>query len=126
MSFLQILAGSTWEQGNFSAGLRSLSDKLKQREAFRDLLLPVEVHGEHRWWEMTASPRLDEEGRFIGFRGVGSDITERRASTDRINRMARFDTLTGLPNRLHINETLPKALSAHGRASGRERGCQYG
>src|SRR3546814_11387185 len=57
MSFLQILAGSTWEQGNFSAGLRSLSDKLKQREAFRDLLLPVEVHGEHRWWEMTASPR---------------------------------------------------------------------
>src|SRR3546814_12078801 len=29
MSFLQILAGSTWEQGNFSAGLRSLSDKLK-------------------------------------------------------------------------------------------------
>src|SRR3546814_9490626 len=89
MSFLQILAGSTWEQGNFSAGLRSLSDKLKQREAFRDLLLPVEVHGEHRWWEMTASPRLDEEGRFIGFRGVGSDVTERRASTDRINRMAR-------------------------------------
>src|SRR3546814_12392773 len=63
MSFLQILAGSTWEQGNFSAGLRSLSDKLKQREAFRDLLLPVEVHGEHRWWEMTASPRLDEEGQ---------------------------------------------------------------
>src|SRR3546814_2952336 len=60
---------------------------------------------------MTASPRLDEEGRFIGFRGVGSDVTERRASTDRINRMARFDTLTGLPNRLHINETLAKAMS---------------
>src|SRR3546814_11033880 len=31
MSFLQILAGSTWEQGNFSAGLRRLSDKLKQQ-----------------------------------------------------------------------------------------------
>src|SRR3546814_7261658 len=43
--------------------------------------------------------------------GVGSDVTERRASTDRINRMARFDTLTGLPNRLHINETLAKAMS---------------
>src|SRR3546814_1375499 len=54
MSFLQILAGSTWEQGNFSAGLRSLSDKLKQREAFRDLLLPVEVHGEHRSEEHTS------------------------------------------------------------------------
>ncbi|HVI99621.1 MAG TPA: EAL domain-containing protein [Sphingomonas sp.] len=111
MSFLQILAGPTWEQGNFSAGLRSLSDKLKQREAFRDLLLPVEVRGEQRWWEMTASPRIDEEGRFCGFRGVGSDVTEQRASADRINRMARFDTLTGLPNRLHINETLAKAMA---------------
>src|SRR3546814_17018360 len=60
---------------------------------------------------MPAIPRLDEEGRVIGFRGVGSDVTERRASTDRINRMARFDTLTGLPNRLHINETLAKAMS---------------
>jgi diguanylate cyclase (GGDEF)-like protein/PAS domain S-box-containing protein len=111
MSFLQILAGPTWEAGNFSAGLRNLSDRLKQREAFRDLLLPVHVRGEERWWEMTASPRFDEEGRFAGFRGVGSDVTEQRASADRINRMARFDTLTGLPNRLHINETLGKAMA---------------
>jgi diguanylate cyclase (GGDEF)-like protein/PAS domain S-box-containing protein len=111
MSFLQVLAGPTWETGNFSAGLRTFTEKLKEREAFRDLLLPVEVGGEERWWEMTASPRFDEEGRFCGFRGVGSDVTEQRASADRINRMARFDTLTGLPNRLHINETLAKAMA---------------
>ena len=111
MSFLQVLAGPTWDTGNFSAGLRTFTEKLKQREAFRDLLLPVEVEGEERWWEMTASPRFDEEGRFCGFRGVGSDVTEQRASADRINRMARFDTLTGLPNRLHINETLAKAMA---------------
>src|SRR5690606_4410492 len=89
MSFLQILAGPTWEAGDFSTGLRNLSDRLKQREAFRDLLLPVHVRGDERWWKMTASPRFDEEGRFCGFRGVGSDVTEQRASADRINRMAR-------------------------------------
>ncbi|USU13362.1 EAL domain-containing protein [Sphingomonadaceae bacterium OTU29THOMA1] len=111
MPFLQVLAGPTWESGNFSAGLRSLADKLKTRESFRDLRLPLDVRGEERWWELAASPRFDETGSFCGFRGVGSDVTEQRASADKINRMARFDTLTGLPNRLMVNETLVRAMA---------------
>jgi diguanylate cyclase (GGDEF)-like protein/PAS domain S-box-containing protein len=111
MPFLQVLAGPTWEAGNFAAGLRTLADKLKGREAFRDLLLPVQVQGVERWWEIAASPRFDERGGFIGFRGVGSDVTEQRASADKINKMARFDTLTGLPNRLLINEALARAMA---------------
>ncbi|MGY4396929.1 diguanylate cyclase (GGDEF)-like protein/PAS domain S-box-containing protein [Sphingomonas sp. UYAg733] len=111
MPFLQVLAGPTWEAGNFSAGLRTLAEKLKGRDAFRDLLLPVQVQGEERWWEIAASPRVDERGGFVGFRGVGSDVTEQRASADKINKMARFDTLTGLPNRLLINEALSRAMT---------------
>ncbi|SEN34316.1 diguanylate cyclase/phosphodiesterase with PAS/PAC sensor(s) [Sphingomonas gellani] len=110
MPLLQVLAGPAWETGNFAAGLRQLAEKLKSRESFRDLRLPVHVKGEERWWEISASPRLDERGTFCGFRGVGSDVTEQRASADKINRMARFDTLTGLPNRLMINETLVRAM----------------
>jgi len=109
-SFLEVLAGPTWENGNFAAGLRDLADKLKARDAFRDLLLPVYVDGQERWWEMSASPRFVEDRGFVGFRGVGSDVTEQRASADKINRMARYDTLTGLPNRLLINETLGQAM----------------
>ncbi|MES2445181.1 MAG: EAL domain-containing protein [Pseudomonadota bacterium] len=109
--FLEVLAGPTWEAGNFAPGLHTLADRLKGREAFRDLLLPVFVNDEERWWEMSASPRYDERGAFIGFRGVGSDITEARRTTDKINRMARFDTLTGLPNRLMIHETLAVAMA---------------
>ncbi|WP_294190563.1 GGDEF and EAL domain-containing protein [uncultured Sphingomonas sp.] len=111
LPLLQILAGPTWEGGNFSAGLRQLAEKLKQRESFRDLVLPIVIDGEERWWEIAASPRYDAQGAFLGFRGVGSDVTEQRASADRINRMARFDTLTGLPNRLHVNEALSRALT---------------
>jgi diguanylate cyclase (GGDEF)-like protein len=107
---LEVLAGPTWESGNFAAGLRTLSDRLKTRESFRDLRLPVYVGGEERWWELSASPRLDDRGVFCGFRGVGSDVTEQRASADKINRMARYDTLTGLPNRLMVNETLARAM----------------
>lgn len=109
--FLQILAGPNWETGHFSVGFRELAEKLKAREAFRDLTIPVQVKGEERWWELAATPRVDETGSFIGFRGVGSDVTERRASADKINRMARFDMLTGLPNRLLINETLARTLA---------------
>ncbi|BCA57276.1 putative bifunctional diguanylate cyclase/phosphodiesterase [Sphingomonas sp. HMP6] len=110
-SLLEILAGPTWEAGNFAAGLRTLAEHLKGRVGFRDVLLPVRVDDTERWFEIAANPRIDERGAFIGFRGVGSDVTEQRASADKINRMARFDTLTGLPNRLHINEALARAMA---------------
>ncbi|MBA15607.1 MAG: diguanylate cyclase [Sphingomonas sp.] len=111
MPFLQVLAGPTWEAGNFAAGLRELAERLKARQAFHGLLLPVYVAEEERWWEMSASPRYDDNGVFRGFRGVGSDVTDARRSADQINRMARYDALTGLPNRLMIQETLTKAMS---------------
>ena len=108
---LQLLAGPTWESGQFATGLRTLADKLKARESFRELRLPVVVGGQQRWWEIAASPRYDEGGAFAGFRGVASDVTEQRASADKINRMARYDTLTGLPNRMLTNETLVRAMA---------------
>ncbi|MES2097746.1 MAG: EAL domain-containing protein [Pseudomonadota bacterium] len=111
MPLLQALAGEQWESGDFAGGLRMLAEKLKNREAFRDLLLPINVEGALRWFALSASPRHDDRGAFIGFRGVGSDVTEQRESADKINRMARFDTLTGLPNRLYLNEQLARAMT---------------
>ena len=119
MPFLQVLAGPTWDTGEFTPGLRALADKLKTRDSFRDLRLSLTVDGEERWWELAASPRFDENGSFCGFRGVGSDVTEQRASADKINRMARFDTLTGLPNRLMVNETLARAMAEADKWGGR-------
>jgi len=52
----------------------------------------------------------DERGRFDGFRGVGSDVTEQRQSSEKIAYLARFDTLTQLPNRLQLTEALGEAL----------------
>ncbi len=116
---LQILAGESWEAGNFSAGLRDLAEKLKRRESFSDLILPVTIKGESHFWEMSASPRYDERGSFLGFRGVGSDVTAQRRSADKINHMARFDTLTGLPNRLQVTEALGEAMAEADRWRGR-------
>jgi len=92
MPFLQVLAGPTW-MPEFRRRAAHPGEKLKGRDAFRDLLLPVQVQGEERWWEIAASPRFDERGAFIGFRGVGSG----RHRTARLGRQdqqeARFDTL---------------------------------
>lgn len=110
MPFLQLLAGPAWESGAFAPGLRELTERLKRREPFRDTLLPVQVAGAERWWELTGSPRVAEDGSFCGFRGVASDVTEARASAAKISRMARYDALTGLPNRVAINESLALAM----------------
>lgn len=119
LPLLQVLAGEAWESGAFHAGLRTLADKLKNREAFRDLLLPVRIDGNPRWLQISANPRHDERGGFCGFRGVGSDVTEQRESADKIARMARFDPLTGLPNRLLVHESLAAAMEEADRWDGR-------
>lgn len=116
---LQILAGDTWENGNFASGLRELAENMRKRESFSDLILPIQIGAETHWWEMSGAPRYDDSGAFLGFRGVGSDVTEQHRSADKINRMARYDTLTGLPNRLQITEALGTAMAEADRWRGR-------
>lgn len=107
---LQALSGDSWTNGDFPQSLHQMADRMKRRESFSNLIVPVKINGIARWWELSASPRLDEQGQFLGFRGVGSDVTEQRASAEQIAKMARFDNLTGLPNRLCLNEDMELAL----------------
>jgi len=111
LPLLQALSGDAWETGNFPKSLHDMAERMKRRESFSKLIVPVTIDGAPRWWELSASPRLDEAGKFLGFRGVGSDVTEQRASAEQIAKMARFDNLTGLPNRLSLNEDLERALN---------------
>ncbi len=107
---LKLIAGDSWEDGKYPDALHDLADRLKRRESFSNLIVPVTIKGVTRWWELSASPRNGEDGVFLGFRGVGSDVTEQRVSADKISHLARFDTLTSLPNRLQLTETLGTAL----------------
>jgi diguanylate cyclase (GGDEF)-like protein/PAS domain S-box-containing protein len=108
---LKLIAGDAWEKGQYPEALHDLADRLKRRESFSNLIVPVTIKGITRWWELSASPRNAEDGSFLGFRGVGSDVTEQRESADKISHLARFDTLTSLPNRLQLTETLAEALT---------------
>ncbi len=88
-----------------------LNRYLTDRSAFRDLVVPVVIGGEERSWSLTGKPILDHTGRFIGYHGVGSDVTAARRSQEQIAFLARHDSLTRLPNRVLFNEVLHQSCS---------------
>lgn len=108
--FLELISGEAWETGQFPASLHDLAERLKRRESFSSLMVKVAIGREHRWWELSGTPMLDDNGAYLGMRGVGSDVTEQRESSEKIAYLARYDTLTGLPNRLMLTEALGDAL----------------
>ncbi len=61
--------------------------------------LPVEVHRQ--------AQRFAADWIIVG---VVRDITERKEAEKRLHRLAHYDTLTGLPNRMLFYETLKKTL----------------
>jgi len=97
---LELISGESWETGEL----------LKHRESFSNQIVQVSIKGKQRWWELSGTPMRDERGSFAGFRGVGSDVTEQRETSEKIAYLARYDTLTSLPNRTQIHEALGEAL----------------
>jgi len=98
---------------------KTLGFHLSARFPFSDVVVrPASEQDVH--WSLSGNPIFDERGRFLGFRGIGTDLTEQRRSEREISRLARFDSLTGLPNRAMMRQTLDEALR---NAAHRQKGC---
>ncbi len=69
------------------------------------------------WASISGAPIFDSEGQFTGYRGTGTDITARKKAEADIERLAFFDSLTGLPNRRLLLDRLQKALNFSARRS---------
>jgi diguanylate cyclase (GGDEF)-like protein/PAS domain S-box-containing protein len=54
---------------------------------------------------------FDASGRALQLAGAVHDITRRKDAEEQIRRLAYYDTLTGLPNRLLFTEQLHKAIA---------------
>ncbi|WP_051504283.1 putative bifunctional diguanylate cyclase/phosphodiesterase [Sphingomonas jaspsi] len=98
---------------------RTLGFHLSARFPFSDVIVRA-ASDEDIHWTLSGNPVFDEQGRFLGFRGIGTDLTEQRRSEQEITRLARFDSLTGLPNRALMRQTLDEALR---NAANRRKGC---
>ncbi|MFZ5558529.1 MAG: EAL domain-containing protein, partial [Pseudomonadota bacterium] len=64
------------------------------------------------WQQVSGIPVFDADGEFRGYRGTGLDITERKRAEERIEHLATRDALTGLPNRLLLQDRVNHRLAS--------------
>src|SRR4030095_12542240 len=69
---------------------------LSSHVAFQDLIVRAKTKNEI-WWSISGRPVHNELGHFFGFRGFASDLTKMRQSEVELDRLARQDSLPGLP-----------------------------
>lgn len=91
---------------------------VRARRAYRDFTYRYTTEsGEIRYIRISGEPVFGEDGSFQGYRGVGRDVTQSTLAEQRVHELARFDSLTGLPNRNMFLGELDRAI-ARSRRSG--------
>jgi diguanylate cyclase (GGDEF)-like protein/PAS domain S-box-containing protein len=91
-------------------GHAELGRVLLEKQPFNSLEMELKTARGQRWISIAGDPIVDTAGRFEGFRGVGSDITEIRQTQERLTHLANMDVLSGLPNRGRVRQLLGEAL----------------
>ncbi|MEY4269174.1 MAG: hypothetical protein RLZZ58_390, partial [Pseudomonadota bacterium] len=111
----------TGETGDFnpSQSDETIEFALAAGIEFNDLVVHAQTDDE-LWWSLSGTPIMDGHGRCIGYHGSGTDLSEQRKSEADANRLANYDGLTGLPNRVNMRRTLEELLDAD---SLRQGGC---
>lgn len=99
------------------AHLRYVLKQLSQHSTWEGEVWLKRRNGEHypAWVGITAV--LDDEGDLASYVCFFTDISERKASEQRIHRLAYYDALTHLPNRTLFQDRLHTALQAAERQS---------
>ena len=94
------------------AHLRYVLKQLNQHSSWEGEVWLKRRNGEHypAWVGITAV--LDDEGDLASYVCFFSDISERKASEQRIHRLAYYDALTHLPNRTLFQDRLHTALQS--------------
>ena len=95
-----------------SVGTVLMSAYFDKKQQFQEVVIQVKCGGVNRWWSISGGPIWGEDGSFTGFRGVASDISERKEAEIKLSRLARFDHLTQLANRTEFTERLNSEISS--------------
>jgi len=104
-----------FENNNVETRVKNfIPDQESERE-----MTAVNAHGIEIPISLSANviPYDGQDSRFFVF---FRDITEKKRAEERLNYMARFDTLTNLPNRASFTESINRAISIHQRNE-----CQF-
>ena len=88
------------------------------RQPYRNFTFGMKLYkGRHLYMRISGEP-VFEAGVFKGYRGVACDVTQATLAEQRVQQLARFDSLTGLPNRNMFTHELERAVSKAQRSGG--------
>jgi diguanylate cyclase (GGDEF)-like protein/PAS domain S-box-containing protein len=117
------LGKANWELPSLTpdeAGWAAHRSSIERQEPFRDFEFSRRMSdGAVRYFSLAGEPRFAADGRFLGYRGVGRDITEIALARERISSLAYSDALTGLANRTSLAPSLEQAVSRARRRNSR-------
>jgi diguanylate cyclase (GGDEF)-like protein/PAS domain S-box-containing protein len=82
------------------------------------------LHGEPGHFEVNYLPQRQQDGQVEGVTIVLNDVTRAKQVEQHLRTLARFDALTGLPNRTQLGERMAQALARTGR-TGRRMAVLY-
>ena len=111
-----------WEIDYRGITKEQMDEHRRQVEAqlsFRDFHYAYQLpEGAVHWVSVSGDPIFDASGVFNGYRGVGSNITEKKRNEAQIRELAEYDFLTGLPNRLLLAARFDFAMRQVARHGG--------
>jgi diguanylate cyclase (GGDEF)-like protein/PAS domain S-box-containing protein len=117
------LGKANWELPSLTpdeAGWAAHRSTMERQEPFRDFEFSRRMSdGAVRYFSLSGEPRFAADGRFLGYRGVGRDITEIALARERISSLAYSDALTGLANRTSLGPSLEQAVQRARRRKSR-------
>ncbi len=85
---------------------------LQSHKRFSDFVVHfTDEMGKLVYLRVSGKPVFGAEGNFLGYRGVGRDVSEMMALNRRVEFLASHDELTGLPNRSLFRQRLEHAIA---------------
>jgi diguanylate cyclase (GGDEF)-like protein/PAS domain S-box-containing protein len=110
--------------------LQHVTDKVEDPNAFVEKVKYLNSHREEKSrdelrfkngkiFDRYSAPLVDSKSRYRGRIWYFRDITDRTLAEDRLQYLAYYDALTGLPNRTLLQDRISKALASARRHAGK-------
>ena len=118
--FTDLVYGPGYKAAQIGDGaIEALRATLEAKAPFRDFEFTRALSDGTRYFSLSGEPHFAHDGAFLGYRGVGRDVTEIALAREHIASLAYSDPLTGLANRTSLAPSLEQSVQRTRRRKSR-------